>query len=231
MFSTDNFFKSSFSYISKLINDPDNNNSILDPLSCLIRLSMLAFKPAGTKISISGNKISFNEPWIFQGTIRWSQGDNREDLHNLYNPIVKALSWYDNKNEEISNILRLSLEGLNKLKQSYNSNSIIHHTLDHYCNIINNKPDIEKRKTRSENLNNSNSNLNLNINNHIFDELKKLWNKREISIVNNLLLEIEDKYENKNSEIISLTNSIESILIMKEEKVEEILIKTTTILN
>ena len=55
-------------------------NLILDPMSCFIKLGILAYKLPGTKISITKNKISFHEPNIFQGPIRWSNGDNRNDF-------------------------------------------------------------------------------------------------------------------------------------------------------
>ena len=73
-------------------------DSILDPLTCLVRLSILDFKPLGTKISLNNNKIKYNEPNVLQGAIRWTNGDAREDLHNLFNPLKKAvLLWYDTK--------------------------------------------------------------------------------------------------------------------------------------
>ena len=45
-----NFFNSIF-YES-------NSNSIIDPLTCLIRLAILEFKPINTKISIKNNRIT-----------------------------------------------------------------------------------------------------------------------------------------------------------------------------
>ena len=65
-------------------NDP--SNSIIDPLTCVVRLSLLKYKPDGTKISVKENQISYNEPTLLQGPIRWTFGDCRDDLHNLFNP-------------------------------------------------------------------------------------------------------------------------------------------------
>ena len=69
-------------------------DSILDPLTCIIRLGILEFKPIGTKISLNNNKIKYNDPCVIQGALRWSNGDNREDLHNLYYPLLKCIHWY-----------------------------------------------------------------------------------------------------------------------------------------
>ena len=295
-------------FFRNLFYDKDNNNELLDPMTCLIRLCILSFKPQGTKITISDNKIIYNEPNFFQGTVRWSQGVNREDLHNLYNPIIKSLEWYDINNNEIRNIFQMAVKGLVKLKLSYSQNSIIHYTIDHYIekinssltNFISNNNNINnnilnsseennlqinqfrtrnskknKNKNKSQNSilnfnqeqqnyhqsqqqnikpeyedNNNEQNItndeqvtkpqelvNTNKNNlteenfnHIFIKLKELWNKREISIINNLLILMKENDTNE-SDLVSLTYSIEYILAMKESKVSDILLKTTTILQ
>ena len=297
-------------FFRNLFYDKDNNNELLDPMTCLIRLCILSFKPQGTKITISDNKIIYNEPNFFQGTVRWSQGVNREDLHNLYNPIIKSLEWYDINNNEIRNIFQMAVKGLVKLKLSYSQNSIIHYTIDHYIekinssltNVVSNNNNINnnyinnnilisseennlqinqfrtrnskknKNKNKSQNSilnfnqeqqnyhqqnikpeyedNNNEQNItndeqvtntqelvNTNKNNlteenfnHIFIKLKELWNKREISIINNLLILMKENDTNE-SDLVSLTYSIEYILAMKESKVSDILLKTTTILQ
>ena len=55
----------------------------------------------GTKISLNNGKIKYNDPKCYSRSVRWSNGDNGEDLHNLFNPLKKAISWYDTNNEEI----------------------------------------------------------------------------------------------------------------------------------
>ena len=86
-----------YEIFTNLFNDKDKN-SIIEPLICLIRLAILDFKPMGTKISIFNNRICYNEPNILQGAVRWSNGDTRDDLHNIYLPITKATYWYDISN-------------------------------------------------------------------------------------------------------------------------------------
>ena len=85
-------------YLSKQIPDDKPNihqlNYIIEPLCCVIKLAILSFYPIGTKISIQHNTIEFVKPNALQGTIRWSYGDRREDLHHLHNPLVKAAEWY-----------------------------------------------------------------------------------------------------------------------------------------
>ena len=208
-----NFFKNFF-------REPENKSFILDPLSVVIRLGILSFKPRGCKISINDNKIRYNEPCIFQGPIRWSHGDAREDLHNLYFPIIKALSWYDITNPELNNLFKLSIVGLEKLKESYTSNTIIAHSIQHYIKLI--TDGLNKKKNDSETLTSEN--------NHIFETLKKLWNDREIIIVTNLLLEIKE-HRKDTERINNLMQSLDYLIDIKEKKVTEIIKKTTTSLE
>ena len=219
-----------YQYIQNMLQDTDNN-FILDPLSCVIRLAVLSFKPKGTKISINQNKISYNEPCILQGTIRWSQGDNRDDLHNIYKPLIKATEWFSYEKDELNNIFNLAIDGLNKLKMSYNENSTINHSIDRYILVIKNNKNNEQTEVRRSTRLNEEPNETINAyQNHIFQELKQLWNPREITIINNLLIEINDNLSNK-EKVKAFMVSLESILDMKEQTVHNLLIKTTTILE
>jgi hypothetical protein len=103
----------------------------------MIRLAMLAFREIGTKISINNNRIIIIQPSILQGTLRWTYGDTRQDLHHLLHPIVKAIELYDINLPYIFNIFKYTSIGLTKLKSSYNDDSsIICHSLIHYISIV-----------------------------------------------------------------------------------------------
>jgi len=103
----------------------------------MIRLAMLAFRDVGTKISINNNTITIIQPSIIQGTVRWTHGDTRQDLHHLLHPIVKAIELYDINLPYIFNIFKYTSIGLTKLKSSYNDDSsIICHSLIHYISIV-----------------------------------------------------------------------------------------------
>ena len=132
-------------FFRNLFYDKDNNNELLDPMTCLIRLCILSFKPQGTKITISDNKIIYNEPNFFQGTVRWSQGVNREDLHNLYNPIIKSLQWYPPSEGDIYRYFYTKCKsGIEKLISSYDQESTISRTLELYCKLLNDSLNYQK---------------------------------------------------------------------------------------
>ena len=83
--------------IDMCINDvPIKNKLILDLSDMVIRC-------------LKNNKITFIDPNILQGAIRWTYGDKREDLHNIYKPIIKSTKWYKSDNPDILNIFILFL--------------------------------------------------------------------------------------------------------------------------
>ena len=198
-------------------------DSILEPLTCLVRLSIIDFKPLGTKISLNNNRIKYNDPNMLQGALRWSNGDNREDLHNLYNPLIKATQWYDHEDEQIRNIFKYAVKGLQKLQSSYNKNTVISHSIQLYIDYLEKYLDGEKlEKEKDEE-------------STISKELKALWNEREITILNNILLQLEDNRKKNTPELIeeqnTLITTLETILARKEDKVTNILFENTTTLN
>ena len=126
-----------FNYIYSFIHKPPVTIQTLEPMCCMIRMAMLAFRDVGTKISINNNRIMILQPSIIQGPIRWTYGDNRQDLHHLLHPIVKAIELYDINLPYIFNIFKYTSIGLTKLKSSYNDDSsIICHSLIHYISIV-----------------------------------------------------------------------------------------------
>jgi len=249
----------------------NKKNQILEPLSCLIRLAMLGFKDKGVKISINQNKISFHEPSFYQGPLRWHYGDTRNDLHNLHNPLIKCTEWYDTNIIEIKNIIRFTLKGLTRLKESYEKQSIIQHTLDHYINILGEsiknshkekrikKSDmdlsaslfkensiIEEPINNGEELVNSGNMKKENVGdehsknmlkpessanyNLIYKKLKEIWTYREIKIINNILLEMNNKNSKNEEDFRAYLLSIDNILCAKDKAVFNIIQTMTTIL-
>ena len=218
---SNDFLKENLELVKSFFFNSEVKNYVLDPLTCIIRCAILSFKPVGTKLSISNNKISFVDPNFLQGTIRWTYGDKREDLHNIYNPIVKSTQWYKVDNPHILNIFKLSKKGLEKLKQSYEENSIITHSLSLYINImdmfINNNNECLRDISKSDEVND----------NKIYKELRELWSESQISIVDNILKQMENDAANR----IEWFQALDIILKSKEKNVYEIIKKNTTTLS
>lgn len=120
-----------------LLPSNDSKQLILEPLTCVLKLSLLQWKPPGTKVSVSKNSLLFHEPTLVQGLTRRLAGDSRQDLHNICAPIVKCVEWYPL--EDYQFFYDECVKGLQVLKESYESNSIINHTLDHYIGLLQGK--------------------------------------------------------------------------------------------
>ena len=99
-------------------------------------------------------------------------------------------------------------KGLINLKNCYEENSTIQHSLDYYISYIRNKNE-NNNKTNEKVNNNDNDNNNENNDNNnkikkiekiekqektiIYNYLKKMWSKREINIIIQLFQEYNEK--------------------------------------
>ncbi len=206
-------FSKAINYLSTYIKS-DEKIQVIEPLTCIVRLGILAFKPRGTKICIYENSIYIQEPGYLQGTIRWLSGDNRNDLHYLFAPITKALlKWKPDENEAIKNIYNLAIRGLNKLKTGYNCqncSSLTSHSIDLYINLIKDSINGKQPVEIQDDDNN---------NNYTF--FGKLWTLEQIEIINNLFIQAD----NNKADSDSYLNAIENIVSTKVRCAKEILVK------
>ena len=210
-----------YNMLANLFTQTVNKNIILEPISCIIKLVLLDYKTEGTKISISNNSIDYYEPSQFQGILRNINGDGREDLHNIYNPILKAVEWYPPSESKIYKYFyEKCIVGLNKLITCYEKESTISRTLELYCKILQDslsetKPDIDNGLDES-----------VKTSSPLLDQIKDFWKKEEIEMIFSLLQIIEnskDKNE-KNTYIENIVNTVS----MKESKLSDFIKSTTT---
>lgn len=206
-------FSKAINYLSGYIKN-EEKIQIIEPLTCMIRLAILSYKPKGTKICIYENSIYIQEPGYLQGTMRWLSGDNRNDLHYLLAPISKCLlKWKPTEQEAIKNIYKLSILGLTKLKSGYNCNgcsSLTSHSIDLYINLIkdaiNGKNPVEVPEDDDTN-------------NYLF--FNKLWSEEQIDIINNLFIEATANKADSDSYL----NAIENIVSTKVRCAKEQIVK------
>lgn len=212
-----------------------SSNNILEPLSCLIRLCMLNYQDDSTKIGINRNRIFFYRPNLLQGVVRTLFRESRENLHNLHNPISKSVLWYNCNCLEIKYIFRYAIKGLHQLKRSYDSETIINHSLDRYIDILN----TEYQNHESESL--ETGERKDQFLKEIFDEdkdqeskfslyqnLVSIWDYRNIQTIYNLLQDLEksDNPQNKHTYLEALN----TVLSMRESEVTRIIINNSTVL-
>ena len=194
-----------YKYLESFSKDKREKNFILEPLTVIFRLSMLQYKEKGTKISIRENSIHYQNPSYSQGMIRMLDGDTREDLHNLYHPILKCVEWYSYDLYKF--LYDECIKGINILNSNYESNSTIKHTLNHYIDVVKkNDTSIEKIEI-----------------NPVIDSLKEIWTHSEIQSAISLLKLIHDDI---NRDIY--LDSLELIIHNKETFINEYLYKIST---
>jgi hypothetical protein len=200
-------------------------NVILEPLCSIFRMILLNYKEDGIKISIKNNSVYYSEPSLFQGLLRSYQGDTRDDLHNLYNPFLKAFEWYPNeKDESIYHYFYVEcLKGLTKLLNTYENGSIIHHTLTHYCKTFKDK--IEHIKTVIDDEPQKESQKE----SPLLTGLKNFWKYEELFIIFQTLQYLEKCIDENEKNIYFKT--IDDIVTMKEKKVYDYVLKSSTSYN
>ena len=206
------------SILSFNYNTMNNRNLILEPFCCILRIILLDYKPDGTKISIQNNSIQYYDPSFYQGILRSFYGDNREDIHNLYAPILKGFDWYSITESKMNQYFfeRLII-GLVKLKSVYQENTIIHHSISHYITMVRDLIDINDL-SKYKDYDKKESPL--------IEELKNIWDNDEIFIIYKNLNYINDtKDDNLKKTYIK---SIEDILSYKEKQVEKYINNSST---
>ena len=114
---------------------PDDSNAnlhlfVLDPLSVIIKLTIISNKPVGTKIRIDDNIIYLQEPGPFQALCRYVLKSNKTDIQYLYNPIEIACNHYltkefIQKNPKMKDLFKCSQNGILRLIETYKASSIM----------------------------------------------------------------------------------------------------------
>lgn len=215
-------------------------SQILEPLSTIVRLGIISFKEVGTKIAINNNKLYIQTPAITQGVVRWTYGNNREEVHYLLKPITRALNLYNPEvNSEFRIIYECCVKGLRLLKKSYNNNSsTLCHALDLYITLIENIL-IGKSITNSKEYPNSveytdtddskvpgTLNISQNTKINLENVFKNIWKEEEITLIANMFVLALETDPGKKSYI----QAIESILETKDKLSNEIISNTNKLL-
>tara|TARA_B100001094_G_scaffold178853_1_gene173036 strand:- start:12703 stop:13302 length:600 start_codon:yes stop_codon:yes gene_type:complete len=192
------------------------HNILIEPLTCIFRIILLKYKEEGTKISIQDNSIQYNDPNYYQGIVRMFNGDTRNDLHNLYNPFMKSFEWYPVTDKYNQLFYQKCSQGLEILMNSYQKESIIYHTLNHYKQIFDNV------------LSGKPIQLQDSIQSPLLNDLQNIWNKNELEIIYKMILYL-DTCDVEDKEVY--LDIIETIISTKEKKVNEYITKSSTTYN
>jgi hypothetical protein len=184
-----------------------NKTDILDPLSVILKLYIYNFKPEGTKISVSNNKIVLQDIGIFQGSVRKIFGDSKNDINIIFGPVVYACLKYlsSEDREKYLYIFEVVSASLNKLKLTYAGNEIVY-SIEQIKNIIDS---FISKKDYDISLLVSNYNTNgFKIKQNIYDHINTVWTNERKQILLGYIYEIKTfvSQEYENELIISLSS-------------------------
>jgi len=202
-----------------------SDKQILDPLTTIIKIALLSFYEKGSKLSIINNKICIQEPSFYQGPVRWTYGDSRSKLYNLREPIEYCMLWFPySKYKELKKIYLLAIEGLKKLKESYNTGDsddydLIDHLIDYYIKIINENFKNMEKKVKEGLLEQS-----VILNDRLQGQIKKIWKKEDILLINGYF----DILKNDNNNNNRVFDSINIFLDGKDEIIQKFIKKYST---
>ena len=159
-----------------------SKNDILDPLSTIIKLFIYHYKPIGTKISISNNKLIIQERGMFQGPVRMIYRDTKNDINIIFYPVIFACKYFlaNDKSKKFIKIFEIVCLSFNKLKETYQGNEIIYN-IDQLKNIL-------ESFLKNENFNPATIISNYDtpsnkIKQDIYKHLSTIWNESRLNIL------------------------------------------------
>ena len=183
---------------------------VLEPMQVMIQLALLSHCQIGSKISVSNNILTIQKPKWYQGSVRWWNGDNKDDLYYLFHAIRRYYKWYKSQDNDIYNfILEAAIKGIDQLIQTYKhtEKTSIQHTLSLYKNVL----DLESEQLFKDETEHTTKM------DDVFKAVLKLYDKKLLLVIYNILRLIEEE-ENPNH-IENLSDSLISLLNPLNEKI------------
>jgi hypothetical protein len=218
----------SITKIAKHIIPKHEKTQIIDPLSAILRLVINGYKPIGTKICVFENRIALQEPSYFQGSLRTVNGDNKEDLHFLLEPIKNSCErCFEIKDDERKEKLRFLFEkakvGLINLKTTYQDYPLISRCIELYIKYLDNYLD-NKLEIKNDTIENSII-VEKEIYDKIYDNFDKLWSNNRLNIIYNMIVEI-DKYlqKGKTKELNEMISILDNFVLLIEKESRNLII-------
>ena len=140
--------KSLYHSLYKESNKKEKIDMLLEPLQSMIQLSILSCCPIGTKLSITNNILTIQEPSWSQGIIRNYNSDNKTDLIYLFWVIKRYHNFYtylsnsDKYKKFFILLIKMSKKGIDNLIKTYSNMNDIYliQTLRLYSSLLD-KPD------------------------------------------------------------------------------------------
>ena len=209
-----------------------SDNFILDPLSVIVILAINAFKPIGTKLAIYNGCLHLHDSGFLQSTVRTLSGDSKTNIKIIHHPLIYACKQFFDSDvettEDIIYLFKTAKTGLDNLLYTYNDNREIKACLNTYINII---TAVLSNETIQYDMLNLLIKLNIGstdatgqvniaseVKNNLINTLHKTWNSNKVTIVINLLHELEEATPSNQTYIFQ---SLDAFMMSIHEKTRE----------
>ncbi len=177
---------------------------ILEPLQAIVQLALMSYCPTGTKFTLSNNLLFVQQAYFGHSVVRTYYSDSKDDLVYLFNVIVRYHKFYsyiqDYDDEEkylFNKLITLAKRGIDNLLQTYTQSGehALLHTLQMY-KIMLDKPELyETQEVSSDEENVDLTTPEKNIDD-IFENIKNIYTNRDLRIIYNLFMLIENDTSN-----------------------------------
>lgn len=187
---------SAVKWINCLFDKKEQPKYLLDPITTIIKLAMLKYKPEYTKVRIIHQRLNFSDPGILQGINRWFMGDSRNTIQFLFLPILYfcCLKYRLTTNiqlpDELITILlelnNMAIDGLEKLRHTYINEQVapdlVVQGIDLYVHLLLSN-NVQFIKSKYDDVNSTTI--------KIYDEFTKMWTLDNLEIISKLFTEIQ----------------------------------------
>ena len=181
---------------------------ILEPLQAMTNLALLAFCPAGSKLSINQNLLVVQLPHWLQGMWRSYNQDTRDDVYFLFNAIIRFSRFYTFLKEHehpdlfllYEKLIVLGRRGIDNMLLTYANadQPTLLHTLQMFRTMLE-KPELFTLSTV-----NAKDNSVKDIDD-VFIKITKIYSVQEFLVIYNTLLLMEKDPEQYETYINGLT--------------------------
>lgn len=211
------------SFLSEQFFSSNINFDYLDPITTIIKISLLRYKKIGTKLGIYKHIVKIQDVGLYQSIQRFINSDDRTELYKLRWPLLyfhgMILGHIEGITDDDKNFLNYLEEqavyGLKRLRSTYDdvNGSIITNCIDNYIDILTSKYSNEEFKKQCENI------LTSSVMNTYTEYMKK-WNNDDLKIIEQLFNSIDKKIDKKTQN--SLCSTIEAYLDAKDIEIATI---------
>ena len=218
----ESYIMSGLAHLYKTLTAEDASIEFLDPISTIVKLGIIGYKPIGSKVSVKYNTINIQDQWILQGLLRWYNSDERNQIYQLKSPVLYysgLLLGHIAHNLDtggMRDLLAYAIDGLKQLRSTYETShgngSMIKTCINEYITILSTKYSSDDYQQYVEQIDKMTPLFT------IYAEFMKKWSNNDIFIIIRLFKSIDtkDSHTVKNA----IADSIDKYISSKDYEID-----------